>query len=350
MKSKRLIALAATLLLLCGICSASAANAGSAGDPLLSRSYLSSWSSAQLQTAAAAADASVGTAQRSSLLTANCIFSAAPNNGVRAESLPSGALIALKTGDFFTLTSGGATVQIRSGVLVDTTVGQPVSSGNLAANHRYIACEDLSALITCTTQNTALLLSGTAIVSRFSDVSPTSWYGADVDYTYKTGLIAGMSDTEFGPALTLTRAMFITILGRLAGVEESAYSGTYFSDVPAGKWYSAYIAWGVQTGIVAGMGDDTFWPDSPVTREQMASFIERYVTYKGLSLPQVCEVPAVFADQNQISGWAKDSVELIRQSGVLCGDTYGYFNPRNSATRAEAASMFTRLDGAIALA
>lgn len=349
MKLKRLIALAAALLLLCGMCSAFAAGAGSAGDPLLSRSYLTSWSSEQLQTAATMVDASVGTARRSALLNANQIFTAATNNGIRAEVLPSGALIALTTGDFFTLTGGSATVHVRSGVLVDATLGQTVSSGSLTANHRYIACEALSAVLTCTAQNTSLLLSGTATVSHFSDVVPTSWYAKDVDYTYTTGLIAGMSATEFGPSLTMTRAMFVTILGRLAGVDESAYPNTSFSDVPSGKWYSSYIEWGVQTGIVSGMGDGTFLPNSPVTREQMAAFIERYVTYKGLSLPQVCETPAVFADQEKISHWAKDSVELIRQTGIICGDTAGYFNPRNNATRAEAASMFTRLDGAIAL-
>lgn len=349
MKSKRLIALAAALLLLCGMCSAFAADAGSAGNPLLSRSYLTSWSSGQLQTAATRIDSSVGTARRAALLDANQIFSAAANNGIRAEFLPSGALIALKTGDFLTLTGGSAAIRIQSGVLVDATLGKTVSSGNLTVNHRYIACESLSAIVTCTAQNTSLLLSGTATVSHFSDVMPTSWYAKDVDYTYTANLIAGMSATEFAPALTLTRAMFITILGRLAGVDEAAYHSMPFSDVPAGKWYSPYIAWGAQTGIVAGMGNGKFSPDSPVTREQMASFIERYVTYRGLSLPQVCATPDVFVDQDRISGWAKESVELIRQSGVICGDTHGYFNPNNSATRAEAASMFARLDGAIAL-
>lgn len=349
MKSKRLIALAAALLLLCGMCSAFAAGAGSASDPLLSRSYLTSWSNGQLQSAAAMADSAVGTARRSALLSANQIFTAAANNGIRAEVLPLGALIALTTGDFFTLTAGSATIRIQSGVLVDATLGQTVSSGNLTANHRYIACEGLSAVLTCTAQNTALLLSGAATVSHFSDVAPTAWYAKAVDYTYTTNLIAGMSATEFGPSLTLTRAMFITILGRLAGVDVSAYSGTSFSDVPTGQWYSPYIEWGAKTGIVAGMGNGTFLPNSPVTREQMASFIERYLTYKGLSLPQICEVPAVFADQEKISVWAKDSVELVRQTGIICGDTAGYFNPGSSATRAEAASMFTRLDGAIAL-
>lgn len=349
MKSKRLIALAAALLLLCSMCSVFAASAGSASDPLLSRSYLTSWSSTQLQAGSTAADSALGTARRSALLDANRIFSATANNGIRAESLPSGALIALTTGDFFTLTGGSATLRIQSGVLVDATLGQTVSSGKLAANHRYIACENLSAVLTCTAPDTTLLLSATATVSRFSDVMPTSWYAKAVDYTYTNGLIAGMSATEFGPSLTLTRAMFITILGRLVGVDEAAYSGTVFSDVPAGKWYSAYIAWGAQTGIVAGMGNGKFEPNSPVTREQMASFIERYVTYKGLSLQQICETPDVFVDQAKISGWAKDSVEMMRQTGIICGDTAGYFHPRNSATRAEAASMFTRLDGAIAL-
>lgn len=348
MKSKRLIALVAALLLLCGMCSAFAASAGSAGDPLLSRSYLTSWADGQLQTAATMVDSAISAAHHSASKEANRIFSAAANNGIRAESLPSGASVALTTGDFFTLTGGSATVRIRSGVLVDATTGNAVSSGSLAANHRYIACESLSAVLTCTAPST-VLLSGMTTVSRFVDVDPTSWYGTAVDYAATNGLMFGMSPTEFYPSYTLSRAMFVTILGRLAGVDASAYPGTSFSDVPTGQWYSPYVEWGAQAGIVTGMAPGKFAPNSPVTREQMATLIARYVTYKGLSLPQSGAALTVFQDQAKISDWALAGVELMKQSAIIYGDDRGYFNPQNSATRAEAATVFMRLCGAMSL-
>lgn len=349
MKSKRLIALAAALLVLCGMCSAFAAGAGSSGDPLLSRSYLTSWSSGQLQTAAKMVESAIDAARCSASMEANRIFSAAANNGIRAESLSSGTSIALKTGDFFTLTGGSASIRIQSGILVDATTGGTVSSGQVAANHRYIACENLSAVLTCTASST-ILLSGTTTVSRFVDVNPTQWFGIAVDYASTHELMLGMSPTEFYPQYTLSRAMFVTILGRLAGVNESAYSGTSFRDVPTGKWYSAYVEWGAQTGIVNGMAPGQFVPDSPVTREQMATLIARYVTYRGLTLPQTSVTLTVFEDQANVSGWALSGVELMRQTAIIRGDERGYFNPRNSTTRAEAATVFMRLCGAMSLA
>lgn len=349
MKSKRLIALAMALVLLCSVCSAFAASAGTSDDPLLSRSYLSAWSEEQVQTAVSAVDTAIRAAQRSARVEANRILSVTANNGVRMETLPSGASVALKTGDFVTLTGGSATVRIQSGMLVDATTGQTVSSGNVEAYHRYIACEDLSAVLTCTAQETALMMSGTAIVSRFLDVTPTLWYGSAVDYVTTHALMLGMGDMAFYPSYTLSRAMFVTMLGRLSGVDESGYPGSSFSDTPAGQWYSPYVEWGVQAGIVTGMGDNQFEPDAPVTREQMATFIARYAAYTGLTLSQICVTPAVFQDQSSVSGWAEAGVELMRQTGILRGDETGCFHPRNSATRAEAATVFMRLCGAMSL-
>lgn len=349
MKSKRLIALAMTLILLCSVCSAFAVGAGTAEDPLLSRSYLSAWSEKQVETAVSAADTAIRAAQRSARVEANRILSVTANNGIRMETLPSGASVALKTGDFVMLTGGSATVRIQSGVLVDATTGRTVSSGSVEAYHRYIACEDLSAVLTATAQETALTMSGTAIVSRFLDATPTLWYGSAVDYVTANALMLGMGNMEFRPSYTLSRAMFVTMLGRLSGVNESDYPGTSFSDTPAGQWYSPYVEWGVQAGIVTGMGDNRFEPDSPITREQMATLIARYTAYTGLTLLPICVTPAVFQDQSEVSGWAEAGVDLMRQTGILRGDETGCFHPRNSATRAEAATLFMRLCGAMSL-
>lgn len=346
MKTKRLIALTAALLLLCSLGSVFAANPGSAQDPLLSRSYLTTWSSQLLQNATAAMERSISAAYRSAVRQMNRTFDIAENNSIRNETLPSGASVALTSGNFFTLTGGAATVQIKSGTLVDATTGHVVSSGSLSANHRYIACENLSAVLTCTAPDTTLLLSASTIVSYFVDVVPTQWYGLQVEYNYLYGLMAGMSTTEFGPSVTLTRAMFVTILGRLAGVDASAYPGTSFSDTPTGQYYSPYVEWGAKTGIVAGMGNGKFEPGSAVTREQMAAFVARYLTKAELDLPQSGSSGS-FHDQASISSWAKSDVALMVQTGIFRGDANGYFRPGSNATRAEAATVFMQLREAI---
>lgn len=150
----------------------------------------------------------------------------------------------------------------------------------------------------------------------------------------------------FQPGGSLTRAMFVTILGRMAGAEEeSGESG--FADVPAGRWYSAYVAWAAGEGIVDGTGNGCFSPNSPVTREQMATMIARYVDSAGLTLPETGDPAAPFTDRNAVSDWAEAGVELMRQTGILAGYEDGTFQPQRTANRAEAATIFMRLEQVI---
>ena len=95
------------------------------------------------------------------------------------------------------------------------------------------------------------------------------------------------------------------------------------------------------------MGEGVFAPDSPVTREQMAALITRYADAAGYDLPAGVSAVAAFRDAGSISGWAFESVERMRQTGLLSGDPQGNFNPLNGATRAEAATVFMRLDATI---
>lgn len=103
-----------------------------------------------------------------------------------------------------------------------------------------------------------MLLLSTSIVAvhgaklPFTDVKSRDWYANAVTYVYENNLMSGLSETSFAPESNLTRAMFVTILGRMDGVNTSLYGGSSFSDVPAGQWYSAYVKWASQKGIVSG--------------------------------------------------------------------------------------------------
>lgn len=190
------------------------------------------------------------------------------------------------------------------------------------------------------------LLSGTALAAGqhpFTDVPQSHWANEAVGYVYENDLMNGVSATMFQPGGSLTRAMFVTILGRMAGAEEeSGESG--FADVPAGRWYSAYVAWAAGEGIVDGTGNGCFSPNSPVTREQMATMIARYVDSAGLTLPETGDPAAPFTDRNAVSDWAEAGVELMRQTGILAGYEDGTFQPQRTANRAEAATIFMRLE------
>jgi lysophospholipase L1-like esterase len=181
----------------------------------------------------------------------------------------------------------------------------------------------------------------------FTDVPSTAWYAGNVAYVYENGLMNGTSATTFEPSASLTRAMFVTILGRLDGVDTSAYGGTSFTDVATGKWYSAYVAWASANGIVNGYSATTFGTNDPVTREQMATIIARYVDYAGVTLPQAESIVASFQDASSVSSWAREGLELMRTTGIITGYTDGTFGPKKTAMRMEAATVFTRLDQAI---
>ena len=170
MKIKRLISLLLTLMLLAGTAPALAADAGSRQDPLLSHSFVDSWSSAVLSHAEATAHSAAQAALDKALQTHDAALHSTAAKS-RICTLNAGSTVALKTGDCFTVLSGSAGVTISAGVLVDTTDGKKAASGALHTAHRYIACENLRATITCE-QTVSLLVSASASVTHFVDVPP----------------------------------------------------------------------------------------------------------------------------------------------------------------------------------
>lgn len=116
----------------------------------------------------------------------------------------------------------------------------------------------------------------------FIDISMDDWFYDPVAWVYEQGLMTGTSATEFSPNTTTTRAMIVAILHRLE--ESPSVESAGFSDVADSDWYADAVNWAASEGIVGGFGDNTFQPNSPITREQMASILYRYAEYKGLDV------------------------------------------------------------------
>ncbi len=201
-----------------------------------------------------------------------------------------------------------------------------------------------------------LMLAGAAVFSTtasaaempFSDVGKKKWFYDEVLYVYEKGLMTGTSETKFEPNASLTRAMFITILGRLAGAAET--ESNKFSDIKKKNWYSGYVGWAVDSGIVTGYEDGTFKPNKALTREEMAACISRYVDFMGIRMPRESTAPVEFADKGKIAKWARDYVEVLRRAGIANGDTAGKYNPKANITRAEMATVIMNLIAAEAKA
>ena len=180
----------------------------------------------------------------------------------------------------------------------------------------------------------------------FGDISNDEWYYGAVTYAYENDLMVGFPDNNFYPHRQLTRAEFVTVLGNMHGIDRRkyGYNESIFVDVDLDSWYVSSVEWAVQEGIVNGYPDGTFRASTPVTREEMATLISRYVNLVGIILTDQNTAVSSFKDNSKISNWAVDSIELMRKSGIIQGFDDGNFNPQNGTRRAEAAILFMRLN------
>jgi hypothetical protein len=234
----------------------------------------------------------------------------------------------------------------------------------------------------------------------FNDVSADSWYHTAVCYAYRNSLFNGTSKTEFSPDGNMTRGMFVTVLGRMAGVpaeltgnvgvvngndvrirEEpntdsnilslcSKYTalqvlgsegGWYkvqhgeitgyirgdlllvydgqLSDLKEGQYYTGYVQWAYLCGILSGVADNTFNADQDITREEMALILYNYAAGHGVKIPSV-KPRETFKDHGEISGVARKAVYAFQQAGIINGMGNGEFKPRSTATRAQVAQIY----------
>ena len=198
----------------------------------------------------------------------------------------------------------------------------------------------LTALILC------LGLSVTASAAEgdtgFSDVDAGDWYAEAAAYYRDNGLMAGTGETTFSPDTPMTRGMLVTVLYRLAGSPslENENLGYPFADVPGDSWYADGVYWARLNGVVSGYSDSAFGPNDPLTREQLATILWRYA-----GSPEV-EIGASFADENDIASWAASAVDWAQESSYVSGVGGNRFDPDGTATRAQVAVILMRYDQA----
>jgi len=135
--------------------------------------------------------------------------------------------------------------------------------------------------------------------------------------------------------------MFVTILYRMAG-EPGVEFNQGFTDVTDGQWYSNAVAWAIQNGIVQGVGNGSFAPETAVSREQIAVFLYRYAALEGYSdFAQNLVLEDVFTDYYLVSDWAKEAMTWAVANRFIVGFA-GKCMPGNTATRAECAALLSR--------
>ncbi len=321
------------------------------------------------------------------------VYSITASAGSGGTITPSGSENVIQTG------SKTYTIKANSGYAIENVVVDGVSQGkissytfsNVSGNHT---------------------ISATFVVSTtipFTDVSTGAWYYNAVCYAYGNSLFNGTSTTTFSPESTMTRAMFITVLGRMAGVEEftsdvgvltgsdvrmrsepntsstilattkkydavkvlgSTSSGGYtwynvsyggktgyirgdflsvykggLSDLKSGQYYTGYVQWAYQSGILSGFASSSISANSNITREEMALLLYNYANKYGITLPKTNAAEG-FTDSWNISSAASAAVTALQQAGVINGMGDGTFAPKSTATRAQVAKIFMEFKNA----
>ena len=167
----------------------------------------------------------------------------------------------------------------------------------------------------------------------------THWAFPAISFVLEQGLMSKNQYGEFTPNFPLTRGMFVTVLGRLAGVAvEEVPSG--FTDIPADHYAAPYAAWARETGIMNGVSADTFGVNSPLTRQQMAVALARYARFQGAQ-PGAFDLHT-YSDSASIAAWAREDVADCSALGLLNGSD-GAFRPEETTTRAMGAAILQRL-------
>lgn len=172
--------------------------------------------------------------------------------------------------------------------------------------------------------------------SPFQDVKTTDWFFNAVQYVCDHNLMSGTGNNRFSPSETTTRGMMMTILHNMEG--KPAAGSPAFTDVPAGEWYAAPVAWASAHGIVSGYGNGRFGPNDPITREQMVAILYQYARYKNYELTVTGDI-STFDDYNETSAYAVTPFNWAIGKGLVAGVGDHLLDPTGNAERSHIAAI-----------
>ncbi|GLX66983.1 S-layer homology domain-containing protein [Paenibacillus glycanilyticus] len=174
---------------------------------------------------------------------------------------------------------------------------------------------------------------------QFSDVSDDAWYNDAVAFAAARGITKGISNTQFGPDLKITRGDFLVMLMRTYGIEADASTTTNFADA-GNTYYTAYLGTAKQLGLVTGMGNNLFVPEASISRQDMVVMIYNVLDKMG-ELPSALTGGKTindYKDSTEIAAYASKAVKVFAEAGFIAGSN-GELMPQGFSTRAETAQI-----------
>ncbi|MEK4329415.1 S-layer homology domain-containing protein [Paenibacillus sp. FSL R7-0312] len=169
------------------------------------------------------------------------------------------------------------------------------------------------------------------------------WAQASVEKLASKYILTGLTDSQFAPNATTTRAEFAAMMVRALGYSSSGSADVSFKDIPSGVWYTGSVGTAAELGLVRGGTDSNIRPNDIITRQEMTVILVKAMALAGSPLPASELQPAAFKDADKIAGWAQQDIDKAVQAGLITGTPAGLFQPGQSATRAEAATVILRL-------
>jgi len=173
----------------------------------------------------------------------------------------------------------------------------------------------------------------------FIDVASGDWFRPYVSFVYGKGMMTGMSDTLFGPNVSTTRGMIVTIIYRMENASATGVSP--FTDVERDEYYADPISWASDNGVVLGYSETLFGPKDNITREQMAAILYRYCVSKGIDVANYGDLSR-FPDGDKVSDYAVEAMRWAVDRGLIAGMDDGRLDPTGTATRAQVATILNR--------
>ena len=236
------------------------------------------------------------------------------------------------------------TVKVNSKTVVNDTE-------NYKVNANGVATYTLEGIAIDSTFTVTFKETKKAWDNPFRDVSESATYYEAVEFVYTNELFKGTTSTTFSPTSSMTRAMFVTVLGRLAGLDDAEAVAKYgydsdFTDVSASNpritYAVPYIKWAVDHGIIEGYGDGTFGPENPITHQQMYVMMYRYARFVEHRTDSAENVSLSMYDRATIADWAVNEVKYAQKNKYLV-----YTN--TAKTRIEPTKVATRSTLAVLL-
>ncbi len=249
-----------------------------------------------------------------------------------------------------TVTADPAAAKAGATVTLTATPDEGYAVGTITVTDRFgdavKVTENADGTYTFTMPNGQVTVKATFVETEepapampFTDVHEGDWFYEEVLYAYENGLMNGVGDNRFAPNSATTRGMLVTILYRLEG--EPAVTGEAgFDDVAAGQWYTDAVIWAAANDIVNGIGDNQFGPENTLTREQLVTMLYRYAQNKGYDVTASADLSG-YPDAGQIQSWAQEAMTWAVAEGIVEGMD-GNLNPAGNATRAQIATILMR--------